>query len=188
LTSANEFAIVWPAVQRNLRLDGHLSRGEHMKNNIMGLLLMLAATLMLAFTPLQANASRCSASSTAGLWAYTYTGTLYDPVAGPLPAASVGHYQQDAAGNITGSQTRSVGGVSAVEDISGTLTVNHDCTGTANLNVYIEGVLQRSAVIALVYDSNLNHARYIFESVTLPDGTNVPVVLAVDGNRQVSRD
>jgi len=159
-----------------------------MKNTLVRLSLVVAAVSTLTLAPLQANAASCSTSSTAGLWAYTYTGTLYDPVLGPLPAASVGHYQQDAAGNIAGSQTRSVGGVSAVEDISGTLTVNHDCTGTANVNVYIDGVLQRSAVIALVYDSNLNHARYIFESVTLPDGTNVPVVLAVDGNRQVSRD
>jgi len=159
-----------------------------MKNNITRLLLVLAATLTLAFTPLQANAAHCSTSSTAGLWAYTYTGTLYDPVNGPLPGASVGHYQQDAAGNVKGSQTRSVAGQSGVEDISGTLTVNNDCTGTANINVYVDGVLQRSAVIAVVYDSNLNHARYIFESVTLPDGTNIPVVLTIDGNRLAPRD
>jgi len=159
-----------------------------MQNNSARFLLTLAATFTLALAPLQANAAHCSTSSTAGLWAYTYTGTLYDPVNGPLPGASVGHYQQDAAGNIKGSQTRSVAGLSAVEDISGTLTVNRDCTGTANINVFIEGVLQRSAVIAVVYDSNLNHARYIFESVTLPDGTNIPVVLTIDGNRQIPRE
>jgi hypothetical protein len=159
-----------------------------MKNNIARLLLGIAASLTLAFTPLQANAAGCGTSATAGLWGYTYTGTLYDPVNGPLPAASVGHFRQDAAGNITGSQTRSVGGDSGVEDLTGTLTVNHDCTGTANIKVYVEGVLQRSAVIAFVYDSNLNQFRAIFESVTLPDGTNLPVVLTIDGTRQALRD
>ena len=159
-----------------------------MKNSLSRLSLVLAATFTLVLIPLQANAAHCSTSATAGLWAYTYTGTLYDPVNGPLPGASVGHYRQDSAGNVKGSQTRSVAGQSAVEDISGTLSVNPDCTGTAKIDVYIDGVLQRSAVIAVVYDSNLNHARYIFESVTLPDGTNVPVVLTIDGNRLVPRD
>jgi len=50
--------------------------------------------------------------------------------AGSLPAASVGHYSQDAAGNLSGSQTRSVAGASGVEDITGNVTVNRDCTGT----------------------------------------------------------
>jgi hypothetical protein len=33
------------------------------------------------------------------------------------------------------------------------------------------------------YHSNQNHERSIFQSLTLPDGTNVPVVLTVDANR-----
>jgi hypothetical protein len=28
----------------------------------------------------------------------------------------------------------------------------------------------------------------IFQSVTLPDGTNVPVVITIDGNRLFSKD
>ena len=155
---------------------------------VVALVAVLAPLQAAAQAPWQGNAANCSTANTAGKWAYTYTGTLYDPVNGPLLAASVGHYQQDAAGNISGSQTRSVAGVSAVEDISGTITVNHDCTATANINVYISGVLQRSAVITLVFDNSLNQVRAIFESVTLPDGTNIPVVLTIDGNRQITRD
>jgi len=124
----------------------------------------------------------CSTAETAGNWAYTYTGTIFTQ-SGALPGASVGRYHQDAEGNIVGSQVRSVAGDAAAEDIAGTLTVYEDCTGSATVNVYVNGQLQRTAVIALVFDKNLNHARYIFQSLKLPDGTNVPVVITIDGNR-----
>jgi len=75
-----------------------------------------------------------------------------------------------------------------VEDITGNVTVNADCTATATINVLVNGQLQRSTVLALVYDSNGNHVRMIFQSLTLPDGTNVPVVITIDGNRLVSED
>jgi hypothetical protein len=148
-------------------------------------------TTCLAFVfslaPLQAEASHCSTAAAAGNWAYTYTGTIFTQN-GPLPAAAVGRFHQDTAGNITGSQTRSVAGNSGVEDISGTASVNKDCTATATINVFVNGQLQRSAVLAAVYDNNGNHLRDIFQSLTLSDGTNVPVVITVDGNRLFSRD
>jgi len=77
-----------------------------------------------------------STAASAGKWAYTYTGTVFTQN-GPLPAASVGHFSQDLAGNLTGSQTRSVAGSSGVEDISGTVGVNKDCTGTATISVLL---------------------------------------------------
>src|SRR5246127_3991411 len=151
--------------------------------------MFLSACLALVFSvvvsPLQA--AQCSTAASAGNWAYTYTGTIFTPN-GPLPAASVGHFHQDAAGNITGSQTRSVAGNSGVEDISGTTSVNKDCTGTATVNVFVNGQLQRTAVIAGAYDSNGNHARDIFQSLTLPDGTNIPVVITADLSRVVPRN
>jgi hypothetical protein len=148
---------------------------------------VLWAIFVVALAPLQAETKRCSTASTAGNWAYTYTGTIFTPN-GPLPAASVGHFHQDATGNVSGSQTRTVAGDSGVEDIAGTVSVNKDCTATATINVLVNGVLQRTAVLAVVYDSDRNHLRMIFQSLTLPDGTNVPVVLTIDGNRIVSRD
>ena len=87
------------------------------------------------------------------------------------------------AGNVSGSQARSVAGDSGTEDVSGTVTVNKDCTATGTINVFANGQLQRTSVLALVYDKDGNHVRMIFQSVTLPDGTNVPVVITVDGNR-----
>jgi hypothetical protein len=158
-----------------------------MKTNFARALLVLGATFVLALAPLRAEASQCSTAGQAGNWAYTYIGTIFTQN-GPLPAASVGRYHQDTAGNITGSQTRSVAGNSGVEDISGTLTVKGNCTASGTFNVLVGGQLQRTAVLALVYDNNRNHARAIFMSLTLPDGTNVPVVITIDANRLFSED
>jgi hypothetical protein len=147
----------------------------------------LAFVFSVAFAPLQAEASHCSTAAAAGKWAYTYTGTIFTQN-GPLPAASVGHFTADSAGKITGSQARSVAGNSGVEDISGTASVNKDCTATATISVFVNGQLQRTAVLAIAYDDNMNHARGIFQSLTLPDGTNVPVVITSDNTRVFTRD
>ena len=147
----------------------------------------LAIVFSVALAPLQAEASHCSTAAAAGKWAYTYTGTIFTQN-GPLPAASVGHFVQDAAGNVSGSQARSVAGNSGVEDISGTVTVNKDCTATATIDVFVNGQLQRTAVLAAVYDNNMNSSHAIFQSVTLPDGTNLPVVLTIDYTRLFPKD
>lgn len=141
---------------------------------------------LLLLAPVQANASNCSTASTAGDWAYTYIGTIFTS-AGPLAAASVGHFSQDSSGNVSGSQTRSLEGDSAVEDVNGTVSVKSDCTGSATINVLVDGQLQRTAALALVYDADSNHVRMIFQSLTLPDGTILPVVITIDGNRLNSK-
>src|SRR5215831_9484632 len=158
-----------------------------MKTNVLRSLLVLGMVLTATLLPFQANAAQCSTASTAGNWAYTYSGTIFT-ANGPLPAASVGHFHQDLSGNITGSQTRSVAGQSGLEDISGKVSVNPNCTASATIEVFVGGVLQRTTTLALVYDSNGSHVRMIFQSVTLPDGTNVPVVITIDGNRLFSKD
>lgn len=150
-------------------------------------IMFLGGSLILALMPFNAEARVCSTASTAGNWAYTYTGPIVLPT-GSIPAASVGRYLQDSAGNVTGTQTRSVGGDTGVETILGNVTVNKDCTGIANIDVYEDGQLQRSAVLAVVYDSNGNHVRMIFQSLTLPDGTPLPVVITIDGNRLATKD
>jgi hypothetical protein len=158
-----------------------------MKTNFASTLLALGAVFVATLAPMQAEAGTCSTASAAGNWAYTYTGTIFTQN-GPFPTASVGHFTQDSAGNVTGSQSRSVAGQSGLEDISGTVSVNSDCTASATINVLVNGQLQRSAELALVYDSNGKHVRMIFQSLTLPNGTNVPVTITVDGNRLGSRD
>src|SRR6201993_4773569 len=124
-----------------------------MKTSILRTLLVLGVVLAATLVPFQANAAQCSTASTAGNWAYTYTGTIFTPN-GPLPAGSVGHFHQDAAGNVSGSQARSVAGIPGVEDISGTVSVNKDCTASATVDVSVNGQLQRTTNLALVYDNN----------------------------------
>ena len=158
-----------------------------MNSNFAHAVVVLAATFTVTLLPLQAEAQRCSNAGEAGDWAYTYTGTIFTPN-GPLPAASVGRFHQDAEGNVTGSQARSVAGIPGTEDVSVTVSVTKDCTATATVNVSVNGQLQRTTTLALVYDQNGNHVRMIFQSVTLPDGTNVPVVITVDGNRLFAKD
>jgi len=157
-----------------------------MKSKIICALLVVGGAFVLALTPLQAEASPCSTAATAGNWAYTYTGTIFTPN-GPLPAASVGHFHQDLGGKITGSQTRSVAGQSGLEDISGTNSVSGDCTSSFTISVLVNGQMLRTAQLAAVYDTSGNHVRAIFQSLTLPDGTNVPIVITIDGNRVTSR-
>jgi len=158
-----------------------------MKTNLLRNLLVLGVVMTAILLPFQANAAQCSTASTAGNWAYTYSGTIFT-ASGPLPAASVGHFHQDFSGNITGSQTRSVAGQSGAEDISGTNSVSGDCTASLTISVFVSGQLVRTAELAAVYDGDGNHVRAIFQSLTLPDGTNVPVVITIDGNRVTSRE
>jgi hypothetical protein len=122
----------------------------------------------------------------AGNWAYTYSGTVYAP--DPFPAAAVGQFRNDANGNVIGRQTHTLAGQTEQEDTSGTATVNADCTGTANINVLVNGQIIRSAVLNIVYDENQNHARLIFVTITLPDGTILPSVVTMEASRLFPKD
>jgi len=147
--------------------------------------LLAIALCILTMLPIHAQAAQCSQASGAGSWAYTYTGTVFTPA--PYPVAAVGHFHQDFVGNVSGGQTHTLAGQTEAEDISGTATVNHDCTGSATIRVLVNGQLLRTATLDLVYDSDGNHVRMIFTSLVLADGTQVPAVITVDGHRLVSR-
>lgn len=146
--------------------------------------LVIAMLCITSMLPSQAQAGQCSQASLAGNWDFTYSGTVFVPNA--LPAAAVGHFKQDRAGNMTGSETFSLAGATEQEDFAGTVTVSPDCTATATVQVFLNGQLQRTSVLAVAYDSDLKHGRAIFQSVTLPDGSNLPVVITFDANRVFS--
>jgi len=161
-----------------------------MKRNLARTLLVIISVATfcagLVSTAHAEDESGCSTSTVAGRWAYTYTGTIFLPT-GAVPVATVGTYTQDTKGSFAASQNRSVGGTYAQETATGTVTVNSDCTGTLNANVYQSGQLVRTAVIDLVFDNNRRHLRAIFQSASLPDGTNLPVVITIDGMRLSTR-
>jgi hypothetical protein len=170
------------------KLDDHSLEGGFMNRNLR-IAMLSVGVLVFALAAGQAEASSCSQAALAGRWSYTYTGTIFLPT-GAFPLASVGYFRQDSAGNVKGSQTRSVAGNSGAEDISGTITLNDDCTATGNIDVSVGGVKQRSAVLALVYNQDANHFRGIFQSLVLapPSGTNLPVVITVEGEREHTED
>lgn len=155
-----------------------------MKGNLARTFGMISLAVLVAGLVPAAQAATCTLASVAGNWGYIYTGTLLLP-SGPVPAAAVGRYMADLDGNISGTQTRTVAGVTAQEVLKGSATVNSDCTGTATIAVYDQsGSLLRAAVLAVVYVNNGRQAKDIFESLVLADGTNVPVVITAEANKQ----
>jgi hypothetical protein len=138
-------------------------------------LVMLAAVVPIA----EASSPHCSNKTVVGSWAFTVSGNI--PAIGP--AASVGTFTADSSGNLSGSQTRSLAGAVADETLSGTYTVNSDCTGTDVIQVFESGVLVRTSTLKVIYDENGCGARAIFSLVVLPNGAVLPTVLIVDAKR-----
>jgi hypothetical protein len=157
-----------------------------MKRNIVYAGLVLATICSASLLPLQAHAAQCSLASVSGNWAYTYNGTVFVP--NPLPVAAVGHAHLDSSGNVAGTQTHTLAGQTEVEAISGTYTVNKDCTGSMTVNVSLNGQLLRTATLNVAYDTDVNHARMIFTSLTLADGTTLPAVITADVNRVATKN
>ncbi len=81
----------------------------------------------------RARTQQCSLGTTRGRYAATVQGTVLSP--NPLAILSVGTFEQDSAGNITGSDTASFGGQIIPRTYTGTVTVQADCTATVKLTV-----------------------------------------------------
>jgi hypothetical protein len=107
-----------------------------------------------------AQAGSCSLARVAGRYGYTTSGSI--PTLGPF--AAVGHVTFDSSGHFDGAQTTSFAGTIFDETVSGTFTVNSDCTGTAVVNVYHSGVLFRTTNLDIVWVSNRNEIRAIFRT------------------------
>jgi hypothetical protein len=142
--------------------------------------ILFAAIALSAVPPV--HAQQCSLADVAGKWGYTYTGTIVLPTGG-VPVAAVGRFTLDADGNLSGTQTRSNGGVSAQETITAKITVNADCTGSGNFNVLQAGQVVRTAVLAFVFDDDSKELRAIFESLTLTNGPSLPVVITINAKK-----
>ena len=96
----------------------------------------------------------------------------------------MGSFKLDAAGNLEGTQTRSLNGLPVDrETASGTVLVNSDCTGTATISVFHSGVLNRIVTLDLVFVENLRGVRGVVTSFTTASGANIGTVLTFDGKR-----
>jgi hypothetical protein len=123
-----------------------------------------------------AHAGSCSLTRVAGRYGYTTSGSI--PSLGPF--AAVGAVSLEASGNFSGTQTTSINGAILEETVSGTYTVNADCTGTVLVNVYHNGVLARTTNLSVVFVNNQREFRAIF----LTPGT----VLTLQGRKTFTDD
>lgn len=123
-----------------------------------------------------------SPATVAGNYGFSLSGTLILP-SGPVSGAAIGRAKLGADGTVSGTEARNVGGGFANETFNGTFAVNSDCTGTATIQFFESGSLVRTSAIAIVWDDNLNEFRFVQESLVLPDGTNVPVVVTGEARR-----
>jgi hypothetical protein len=146
--------------------------------------LILSVVVILGGLVQKAYAARCSTESVAGDWSFTLTGTLIVQ-GGAVPVAAAGRFTADRDGDVTGVEARSVGGGYADETVTGSWTVNPDCTATFSVKVYESGSLVRISVVSLAFDDNSKEARMVQKSLTLPDGTTqLPVVITLEARKQ----
>src|SRR5215469_10156486 len=155
-----------------------------MTRKIVRLVLFSAALLVSSAVAMAQDARICSAPGLAGEWGYTSTGAFIFPT-GAVPFALVGRLTFDTAGNFSGTQNSSTGGQVVQQTITGTTTVNPDCTGTLNVNVYTQsGTLFSTSVLAFVIVDNGREVEGIFTSQMLANGTNGPTVATLNAKRQ----
>src|SRR3974377_2198235 len=109
--------------------------GRSMKHRTIStkLVIVFIAGLFVGVETLEAKDNRgCSTAATAGDWAFTDTGSII----GIGPFGAIGTFTLDEAGNVVGEQTNSVNGNVSRLTFSGPYTVNADCTGSSNLDIF----------------------------------------------------
>jgi hypothetical protein len=143
------------------------------------------ALFALSIVP-SAYAHKCSLTNVAGNYGFSATGTLLPPT-GPVPIAAIGRISLKADGSLSGTEARSVGGGFANETLTGTWTVSPDCTGALTAQIFESGALVRTSVLSFVVDDDMKETRNVQQSLTLPDGTNLPVVVTFEARRVFSR-
>ena len=151
-------------------------------------LLISVAALCLGVAPAVQASEKCSNAKAAGEWGTHPHGNTYSS---NRPGSCCGNASGtfDAKGNIvSATEARNVGGGFANETLTGSWTVNPDCTGTLTVDAYGNGQLVRTSVLAIVFVDDLRKVLMVQESLTLPDGTTIPVVITADGNKLLAVD
>jgi hypothetical protein len=156
-----------------------------MKHKLIGTVLtgLFAAALMQSMaTTARAQDDSCSVARAAGTYGVSDSGTII----GIGPRAAVALLTLDAEGNIKGKVTASLNGSVSNTTLSGTYSVNPDCTGTTAFGEYdSSGNLLLNATVALVWDADMRELRFLFTSAVLPNGTALTTV--INGNARKTR-
>lgn len=158
-----------------------------MKLNLLRFMYAITLSCMLVGLAPSVRAARCSSPGVAGNYGFTLSGQVILPT-GPVPIAAIGRATLDADGNVSGTESRSVGGGFADETFAGSYTVNADCTGTATIRFYESGQLVRTSVLSLIFDNSQREIRMVQKSLQLPNGAFLPVVITVEARRVFFED
>ena len=155
-----------------------------MKNNVArtGFASIFAAALMVSMAATaQAQRGSCSVAGAAGTYGTSDSGT----VIGTGPRSAISLVTLDGEGNIKGKVTASLNGSVSNTTLSGTYSVNPDCTGTTSFGEYdSSGNLLITATLALVWDADMRELRFLFVSAAQPDGTALTTVINGDARKR----
>ena len=114
------------------------------------LIIACATALMVCMVapPALAKVS-CSCSRAAADWIFTDNGTGV----GIGPRAAFGKFKLVAAGTLlNGMATSSLNGTVAEETVSGTYTVNPDCTGTVSVQIFSGATELFAVTLNIIFD------------------------------------
>ncbi len=172
-----------------------------MRRNIVWVLFLVVMLLVSLTALAEGDRDRddrtCSLDMIVGSWGYSETGMqiISNPGTPPptplalLPYASVGSYTIDRQGNVSGQRTNAQS-LSPHQTciISGTATVNPDCTGMLNVSFSnppgITGCTGSTTKL-VVYINNATEAFMIipFDPVTTPAGLKASAVLTTNAKK-----
>jgi hypothetical protein len=117
----------------------------------------------------------CTPALIAGTWGYTETGWLILPApTGAIPYASVGRLVIDPNGNVSGARTASAAGTLLKGTITGSITVNPDCTGTLTQTITEQTGTSTPGTKSVVFLNNGTEANML----VTPNGMAVLTVVA----------
>lgn len=136
--------------------------------------IVFAVSTLMSIAAVADDGGACSFARAAGKYGTSDSGT----VVGIGPRAADALLTLDTAGNIGGPVTASLNGSVSHSKLSGTYTVNRDCTGSASFSEFdLSGNLILTATVDFVWVNNMREIVFIFTSATLANGTSLATVI-----------
>jgi hypothetical protein len=136
--------------------------------------LFLVAGLV-ALAPAAHGQITCSASGVAGDYALLDHGQII----GVGPRDATARLTFSAAGTTSGPVTANLNGVASHATLSGTFTVNPDCTGTWNFQEFdLSGNLLFTVTSDILWFEGMKANYFIFTSAKTANGSNLPNVIS----------
>ena len=112
------------------------------------LLFLLPAITAIVNAQTVGSASTCTNASISGSYGYTLSGWIFTSTGGEYPFADFGTLTSNEKGSFSGTSTFSFDGTIQAPTVTGTYSVNSNCTGTATLKDSAGDVIVLSLVIA----------------------------------------